>query len=79
MDKYAGIVHSDLFTSYYVDGELKCEDCVYNHNDCKAKFKRCMANVINPVGVTHLIWCEKDYIDDMKAKILEVMELIYKK
>ena len=59
--------------------ELKCEDCVYNHNDCKAKFKRCMANVISPVGVTHLIWCEKDYIDDMKAKILEVMELIHKK
>lgn len=78
MDKYTGIVNSDLFTSYYVDGKLECEDCVYK-DGCKDKFKRCMANVISPVGVTHLIWCEKDYIDDMKAKILEVMELIHKK
>lgn len=72
-------INSELFTSYYVDGELKCEDCVYGQNECKVKFKRCMANVINPEGTTHLIWCEKDYIDDMKAKILEMMELIHKK
>lgn len=74
-----GNINSELSTSYYVDGKLECKDCVYNHNDCKAKFKRCMANVISPVGITHLIWYEKDYIDDMKAKILEVMELIHKK
>lgn len=74
-----GNTNSELFTEYYVNGELKCEDCVYGHNDCKTKFKRCMANVISPAGVTHLIWTEKDYIDDMKSKILEVMELIHKK
>jgi hypothetical protein len=38
-----------------------------------------MANVISPEGVTHLKWCERDYTDNMKAKILEVMELIHKK
>ena len=35
--------------------------------------------VISPEGVTHLKWCERDYTDNMKAKILEVMELIHKK
>ena len=71
--------NSELFTSYYVDGELKCEDCVYNQNDCSVKFKHCIANVISPEGVTHLKWCEKDYTDNMKAQILEVMELIHRK
>jgi hypothetical protein len=79
MDKTTDIINPELFTSYYVDGKLKCEDCVYNHNECEVKFKRCMANVISPEGVTHLKWCERDYTDNMKAKILEVMELIHKK
>lgn len=79
MDKFTDNTNSELFTKYYVDGKLECKDCVYNQDECKAKFKRCMANVISPEGATHLLWCEKDYIDDMKAQILEVMELIHKK
>ena len=79
MDKFTDSINAAQYISYYVDGKLKCEDCVYNQDACNLKFKRCIANVISPEGVTHLKWCEKDYIDDMKAKILEVMELIYKK
>ena len=79
MDKFMDNINGELFTAYYVDGKLECKDCVYNQDECKVKFNRCMANVISPVGATHLIWCEKDYKDDMKAKILEVMELIHKK
>lgn len=79
MDKFTDVINSELFTEYYVDGKLECKDCVYNQDECKIKFKRCMANVISPEGATHLLWCEKDYIDDMKAQILEVMELIHKK
>lgn len=79
MEKFTDNINAIQYISYYVDGKLKCEDCVYNQEDCKVQFKRCMANVISPEGVTHLKWCEKDYTDNMKAKILEVMELIHKK
>lgn len=79
MDKFSDVINSKLFTSYYVDGKLECKNCVYDQDECKVKFKRCMANINNPEGVTHLLWCEKDYIDDMKAQILEMMELIHKK
>ena len=71
-------MNSGFLIDYYVPGRLKCEDCVYC-SDCEEKFKRCMANVVSPDGVTHLKWCEQDYVDDFKSKVLEVMEMIYKK
>ena len=46
MDKYTGIINSDLFTSYYVDGKLKCEDCVFYRREYDFNFT--------------VIYCEKD-------------------
>lgn len=63
------------YISYFNVGQLKCEDCVYDSN-CEEKFKRCVANAVSPSGVVHMKWCEKDYVDEMKSRILEVLELV---
>ena len=61
----------------YVPGQLKCEDCVYDSN-CEEKFKRCVANGVNNNTVEHLICCEKNYINEMKSKILNLLEQLEK-